>query len=59
MLGKIESGAITTRYSPDSEAQDRGHPAGHVVIAYGLPDQPLVMITFAPPDQPGAPVVIA
>ena len=40
MLGKRYFGAITTGYSPDSEAQDRGPSAGHVVIAYGLPDQP-------------------
>ena len=40
MLGKRYSGTITTRYSPESEAEDRGPSAGHVVIAYGLPDQP-------------------
>ena len=40
MLGKRYSGAITTTYCSDSEAQDRGPSAGHVVIAWGLPDQP-------------------
>ena len=25
---------------PESEAEDRGPLTGHVVIAYGLPDQP-------------------
>ena len=40
MLGKRYFGAITTTYCPESEAQDRGPLTGHVVIAYGLPDQP-------------------
>ena len=40
MLGNCYSGTITTTYRPESEAQDRGPLAGHVVIAYGLPDQP-------------------
>ena len=47
MLGKTIFGRwlprfkkITTTYMPRSEAQDRGPLTGHVVIAYGLPDQP-------------------
>ena len=42
MLGKTISGRITTQCSPMPEAPDRGPCAGHVVIAYGLPDQPWV-----------------